>query len=710
MFPTNPYQSDNIWQNIFDEVISEKKTRKVPPQKYAFPTGDVPARLDVKYLELVNTPVLDDQGEIKFIIRSMNDVTDNVHYEKFFEETQRPARIGSWEVNMAHQTFTWSDGLRDIYEVQHDYEPTLSRINDFFPDPAALKTLEDAFLKATENGTVFSLILPMVTAKGNERWLSIVGKPDLVGGTCIRIYGITQDITASKRLTDLENLERTILEKSARRDTSLSTVLSEYILGVEALYRGLYCSILGVRNKRLVSWVAPSLPESYIASVHDLPIGDDVGSCGTAAFRKKRIIVSDISVDPKWASAKDVALSHGLKACWSHPIVDAKGGVIAVLGIYYKQVKEPNPDELIIIDRMSALLNIIIENWQNADRIREAATMIAQGQELARFGNWQFDIENNQTTWSPVLCDIYGINPAVYSPSFKHYLALVHPDDRTQVEQMIDKIHRTGEDIVYEERIIRPNNEIRYLRSWVRLIANAEKKPVKLIGASLDVTESKKAELKLKQLHAELEKHLKEVEQSEQKYSDLFHLSPQPMWVYDLETYRFLDVNAAAITHYGYTHEEFLSMTLIDIRPPEEIPKLEAAVARTRLPNKLFFKGTFKHRKKDGEIIQVDIQSNIIQFHGRKAELVLAIDITEKLYHIEAIEAQNKRLQEIAWMQSHMVRAPLARIMGLIDLIKSCPAPDVDQDRLLRAVYDSAIELDDILRNITEKAEQITLT
>src|SRR5690606_34249305 len=117
----------------------------------------------------------------------------------------------------------------------------------------------------------------------------------------------------------------------------------------------------------------------------------------------------------------DVALSHGLKACWSHPIVDAKGGVIAVLGIYYKQVKEPNPDELIIIDRMSALLNIIIENWQNADRIREAATMIAQGQELARFGNWQFDIENNQTTWSPVLCDIYGINPAVYSPSFKHY-------------------------------------------------------------------------------------------------------------------------------------------------------------------------------------------------------------------------------------------------------------------------------------------------
>src|SRR5690606_14994683 len=204
--------------------------------------------------------------------------------------------------------------------------------------------------------------------------------------------------------------------------------------------------------------------------------------------------------------------------------------------------------------------------------------------------------------------------------------------------------------------------EVRHLRSWARLVVGDDQKPVKIIGACLDITETKQAELELKQLHAQLERQLKEVAQSEQKYSDLFHLSPQPMWVYDLETYHFLDVNAAAITHYGYSRDEFLSMTVMDIRPQEEIPKLKDAVAQSRRYDKLFFRGTFKHRKKNGKIIQVDVQSNIISFHGRKAEVVLANDITEKLYHIEAIEAQNKKLQEIAWMQSHMVRAPLARI------------------------------------------------
>lgn len=710
VFPTNPYQNESIWRNVFDQVIQTKKTSKAPPQKYAFPTANKPTRLDVMYLEVVNTPVLDDQGEIKFIIRSMTDVTDNVHNEKFFVETQRTGRIGSWEVNMAHQTVTWSEGLRDIYEVPADFNPGFRVLDEFYHDPDARQAFEEAFVNVSKADDAFHLTLPMITAKGNERWLSIVGKSDLVGGTCVRIYGVTQDITDSKRLTDLDDLEKRVLEMSAQRDTPLSAILSEYILGIEALYRGVYCSILGVQNDRLVGWVAPSLPESYISAVHDIPIGDNVGSCGTAAYRKGPVIVSEIATDPKWTDFRDVALAHDLQACWSHPIIDAQGTVMAVLGIYYKQVKFPDPDELLIIDRMSAFLNIIIENRQNADRAREVATMMAQGQELARFGNWQLDLETHRHSWSPVLCAIYGIDPTIYLPSYENYLALVHPDDRPRSKQLIKQLFENHKDIVFEERIIRPDDQVRYLRSWVRLVLNDDGKPLQIIGACLDITEAKVAELKVNQLHTQLESRLNEVAQSEQKYSDLFHLSPQPMWVYDLETYRFLDVNAAAISHYGYTHEEFLSMTLMDIPPPEGVSKLRAAVEHAREDGQPFSKGLFIHRKKNGEIIKVERQSNIIQFHGRRAELVLLQDVTLKLFYIEAIETQNKKLQEIAWMQSHKVRAPLARIMGLVDLIQMNPSPDVDQNLLLRAIHQSAIELDDVLGDITEKAGQINLT
>ena len=640
----------------------------------------------------------------------MTDVTDIVHQETFHEETQYTARIGSWEVNLAHQTVVWSDGLRAIYEVPPTYEPPFRVEEQFYRDPAALKQFEDALLNATKDDKVFRLTLPAVTAKGNDRWISIVGKSDLIDGTCVRIYGIGQDITESKRLTDLDDLEKTILEMAPQPDIPLSTILSTYIRGVEELYKGMYCSILGVRDDRLINWVAPSLPDSYITTVHNLMIGDNVGSCGTAAHRKERVIVSDISTDPKWAGYGDIALEHGLKACWSHPIIDANGDVIAVLGIYYKQVKVPKSEEILIIDRMSTLLNIIIENRQNADKIREAAATMTQAQELARFGNWQHDVSTKQHVWSSVLCDIYGIDPDVYTPCYDHAMEVVHPDDREHVKNSIQNVIDLGGDAVFDKRIVRPDGEIRHLHSWIRLLGSDEGQPAKIIGACIDVTEAKQAELKLKQLHTQLEKHLEKVEQSEQKYSNLFHLSPQPMWVYDLETYRFLDVNAAAITHYGYSRDEFLAMQLMDIAPKQGAAKLKAVADRARRSDKLFNKGVFEHRKKNGEVIKVDRLSNVIQFHGRKAELVLLQDITLRLYYIEAIEAQNKKLQEIAWMQSHRVRAPLARIMGLIDMIQNGPTADIAQDRLLNEIYNSATELDNILGDITEKAEQITVS
>src|SRR5690606_14021452 len=95
------------------------------------------------------------------------------------------------------------------------------------------------------------------------------------------------------------------------------------------------------------------------------------------------------------------------------------------------------------------------------------------------------------------------------------------------------------------------------------------------------------------------------------------------------------------------------------------------------------------------------------QFQGQKAEVILVNDITEKLSYINAIESQNSKLQEIAWMQSHVVRAPVARIMGLVDVIHQFPESTVDHRELLDAIKHAATELDDIIHTITKKAEQI---
>lgn len=205
----------------------------------------------------------------------------------------------------------------------------------------------------------------------------------------------------------------------------------------------------------------------------------------------------------------------------------------------------------------------------------------------------------------------------------------------------------------------------------------------------------------------EISSHLKE---SEKRYRDLFHLSPQPMWLYDLETLKFLDINEAAILHYGFSREEFLSMTIKEIRPEEGLEELEKRLYEIKYMSKRFSQGISKHRKKNGEIIKVDLQGNILTYQGKKAEIVLAHDITDRLNYISEIEEKNERLQEIAWILSHVVRAPLARLMGLVYALSDPLHDGTDQDKLFQLIMKSAHELDDIIRNIAEKADKISLT
>lgn len=199
----------------------------------------------------------------------------------------------------------------------------------------------------------------------------------------------------------------------------------------------------------------------------------------------------------------------------------------------------------------------------------------------------------------------------------------------------------------------------------------------------------------------ERNKNLVKLKESEHRYSDLFHLSPQSMWVYNPDNYQFLDVNLAAIDHYGYTKEEFQTMLVTDI----ECDSFD----KDLISNEIFvnYKEVYRHRKKNGEIIYVSIQSNTIPYKEKEAKVVLVNDITESLKHLKAIEEQNKRLMKIAWTQSHVVRAPLARIMGLVNLISDEHISIDERIEMLSHVLDSANELDEIIREIVKQSKLI---
>jgi PAS domain S-box-containing protein len=133
---------------------------------------------------------------------------------------------------------------------------------------------------------------------------------------------------------------------------------------------------------------------------------------------------------------------------------------------------------------------------------------------------------------------------------------------------------------------------------------------------------------------------------TERQNQSLFMITPLPKWIYDTETLKFLKVNEAAIRHYGYSKEEFLNMTILDIRPAEDV---EHVKQRVNIVDKKgnFAKGNYRHVKKNGQLIDVEIESNDTEFEGRKARLVLAMDMTDRLNSEKALVASEKRFKSL---------------------------------------------------------------
>jgi len=142
--------------------------------------------------------------------------------------------------------------------------------------------------------------------------------------------------------------------------------------------------------------------------------------------------------------------------------------------------------------------------------------------------------------------------------------------------------------------------------------------------------------------------------ESEERYRHLFYSNPVPLWIYDLETKAFLEVNNAAISHYGYHREEFLSMSVIDIRPKEDSKRF-LELARDVETGHLIHNGLWRHLKKNGDLIDVDITSYHIDYQGKPAVLVMSIDITEKMRAEDYLKNSELRFRSLIEKSSEVI-------------------------------------------------------
>ena len=197
------------------------------------------------------------------------------------------------------------------------------------------------------------------------------------GGGLSGIFVQGHNVSEDKRSEDLRSAHNKVLEL-AIGDSPLERTLGELIRIVESTSRtGVLGSILLLDQdgKHLRHGAAPSLPQPYMEAIDGAEIGPCAGSCGTAAYSAAPVFVSDIAEDPLWADFKEVALPHGLRACWSIPILTRGRKVLGTFAMYHREPREPTVRDLALVDLITQTAALVIDRERAQTALRDIASM-----------------------------------------------------------------------------------------------------------------------------------------------------------------------------------------------------------------------------------------------------------------------------------------------------------------------------------------------
>jgi len=328
-------------------------------------------------------------------------------------------------------------------------------------------------------------------------WTRITGRPlrdasgELLGGVVV-----CRNLTRVKEEEFFRAGQSRVLEMIAA-DAPLSQVLTELVLLMEAQAEGLRCSILLLNRdgKHVRHGAAPNLPEAYVKVVDGSPIGPRNGSCGTAMFTHKPVIVEDVMTDPLWADYREFARICGLSACWSTPILSSQGEVLGSFAMYREEKRGPRPEEDRLTSIATHIAGIAIERQRQHEILRERDARISVAAESADLAFWVLYPEGN--AWmSDKGRRIYGFDSNL-PLTCDLILSRIHPDERAAVKAEYDRGCALQGTFESEHRLLLPYGKTRWVIMRGRCLQDDHGNLLETIGVTLDVSAQKQAALQV---------------------------------------------------------------------------------------------------------------------------------------------------------------------------------------------------------------------
>ncbi|GEO11181.1 PAS domain S-box protein [Segetibacter aerophilus] len=581
----------NLWKKLYDKALAGLSFKE--EINASLETSSPTSWIIVSFNPIFNNDIVEgvacisrDVTEEKLAEQKLKDS------EEKYRRAETMGKLGHWELDLSTSILLWSDEVYRIFELQRkqttpDYNYFIKHVH-----PEDKEMLQQVHVLSFTGKKSFNLIHRVVLENGSTKYLHEVAEVHNDDkGQPSTLVGMVQDVTEQKLLEEelrlSENNYRVLFEKNPVPLFMVDANTQQFVEVNEAAvkqYEYSYDEFLSMNLWQLRLKDDNSVVQQLLKQ-HDT----ETIIVSTARHKKKNgeIIIVKVTSNKIFYKGKHV---------WLGSVSEITAEVN-----YARALKEREQQLSLVFN------NTISPMWL-----------------LKLEDNETFRIEMVNESLSNVLVlskeEMVGklVNATLDMKLFSSFAAKTDEAVRSGVIQKYMTARKVKDDQKIFEVAIIP-------------IKDEQQKVVKLLGVSHDLTEQKEAEQQLIQ--------------SEEKYKLLFDKSPVPMWIYDVEAMLFLEINPAAIKQYGYSKEEFFTLTLADISVYGN-NGFNADINDEDCRNK--FIGTAMHRKKNGKIIRVDISVSTIQFENKRAQLALLIDRTEQENIKDNLITTTKELRELA--------------------------------------------------------------